>query len=443
MSNQANGFQGSVPFIQDKEFQNMSLDQIRHIIKQEEEALKKDYNEIDERKRLIKRFKRLQKAREKVRQGIDIKKEYKKKKEKKRTKTFEEYFQECIKNKEIPPDTPLYFRKALERAIIEHEDGIEREKSSLENFANKYVIKAEQGDEVLTPIQFFAKINNKLKSFFTFHRNIKFRTILYCYVEKQIIDKDGISGFETEKGYFLSNVHINLESTDVDDLIIKFRDENIDQLENYLEKGSDWYFREIIQYEIHTVEYNPSKGSSYIKLPDWIINKRAIVNIKNSDEKCFLWCVLRYLHPKESRDERITDLKKYENELITKGITFPMNVKDISKFEKLNPKIPGINVFSVDDGIIYPLRMAQRDCINTIDLFLYEEDGNSHYSLIKHFNRLIRSQKTKTKTKDGKIYFCKRCFSHFTESDLLQKHIKYCSSNGVVSVKMPEKGTML
>ena len=121
-----------------------------------------------------------------------------------------------------------------------------------------------------------------------------------------------------------------------------------------------------------------------------------------------------------------------------------MNVKDISKFEKLNPKIPGINVFSVDEkNVIYPRRMAQRDCINTIDLFLYEKDGNSHYSLIKHFNRFIRSQKTRTKTKDGKIYICKRCFSHFTKPDLLKKHIKYCSSNGVVSVKMPETGSML
>ena len=173
MSNQENGFQGSVPFIQDKEFQNMSLDQIRHIIKQEEEALKKDYNEIDERKRLIKRFKRLQKAREKVRQeGIDIKKEYKKKKEKKRIKTFEEYFNECIKNKQIPSDTPLYFRKALERAIIEHEEEIVREKSSLEKFANKYVIKGEEG---LTPIQYFVKIKNKLKKFFLSHRNINLK----------------------------------------------------------------------------------------------------------------------------------------------------------------------------------------------------------------------------------------------------------------------------
>ena len=380
MSNQENGFQGSVPFIQDKEFQNMSLDQIRHIIEQEKEALKKDYSELDERKRLIKKFKKLQKEREKVRQGIDIRKEKKKKKGKKRLKTFEDYFQECIKNKVIPPDTPLYFRKALERAIIEHEDGIERQKSSLENFANKYVIEIEEGDEVLSPVQFFAKIKNKLKSFFTFHRNIKFKTILVCFVEQQIIDKNGIRGFETEKGYFRSFTHTNLESTDVDELINKFTDENVDQLENYLEKGSDWYFKEVVQFEIHTVEFNPSKGSSYIKLPNWITNKKAILNIKNSDNKCFIWCVLRYLYQKESHDERITDLKKYENELITKGITFPMNVKDISKFEKLNPKIPGINVFSVDEkNVIYPLRMAQRDCISTIDLFLYEEDGNSHY----------------------------------------------------------------
>ena len=266
MSNQENGFQGSVPFIQDKEFQNMSLDQIRHIIKQEEEALKKDYNEIDERKRLIKRFKRLQKAREKVRQGIDIKKEYKKKKEKKRTKTFEEYFQECIKNKEIPPDTPLYFRKALERAIIEHEDGIVREKSSLENFVNKYVIEGEEG---LSPIQFFVKIKNKLKSFFTFHRNIKFRTFLVCLMEQQILGKDGIRDFETDKAFFTSFTHTNLESTDVDELINKFTDENVEQ-ENYLEEGSGWYFKEVVQFEIHTIEFNPSKGSSYIKLPEWI-----------------------------------------------------------------------------------------------------------------------------------------------------------------------------
>ena len=47
-----------------------------------------------------------------------------------------------------------------------------------------------------------------------------------------------------------------------------------------------------------------------------------------------------------------------------------MKLKDISKFEKLNPSLPGINVFSNNDKIFYPLRMAEKDCLNTIDLFL-------------------------------------------------------------------------
>ena len=140
-------------------------------------------------------------------------------------------------------------------------------------------------------------------------------------------------------------------------------------------------------------------------------------------------------------DSRLTDLKKYEFSLNTKGITFPMKLKDISKFEKLNPELPGINVFSNDNMIIYPLRMADRDCKNTIDLFLYEEDGNTHYTLIKDFNRLIKSQKTSSK--NGKIFICKKCFTHFTKEELLEKHIKFCYNNQTVAVKMPEPNTYL
>ena len=134
-------------------------------------------------------------------------------------------------------------------------------------------------------------------------------------------------------------------------------------------------------------------GSSYIPLPDWISKKRVIINIQNRDEKCFLWCVLRYLYPRDKNDTRLTDLKKYEHSLNTKGINFPMKIKDISKFEKLNPELPGINVFSVsDNNKFYPLRMAEKDCQNTIDLFLHAEDGKSHYSFIKNFNRLLRTE---------------------------------------------------
>ena len=178
MSNQANGFQGSQPFITDKQFQNLSLDEIRHIIQEEREELKKDYNELEERRKLIKQYQRLQKAREKVRKGIDIVKERKKKKApvkttgpslKKKIKTFEEYFEECIKNRQIPPDTPDYMREALERAMIEYDQGIIKEKSALEDFANKYVIKGEPG---FTVDELFRDKMETLKNFLVYHQNI-------------------------------------------------------------------------------------------------------------------------------------------------------------------------------------------------------------------------------------------------------------------------------
>ena len=85
--------------------------------------------------------------------------------------------------------------------------------------------------------------------------------------------------------------------------------------------------------------------------------------------------------------------------------------------------------------------MAEKDCLNTIDLFLYEEEGKFHYTLIKNISRLLRNQIT-SRT-DEPIQLCKRCFSHFTKYELLEKHIKYCSNNEKGFVKMPKENTML
>ena len=450
MSNQSvDGFQGSQPFITDNEYKSLSLDQLRYILNQKKKTIKDSYKELSEKEKIIRDIRKLDKLNEKVKQGIDIKKKLKKNKphikttapsKKKKIKTFDEYFEECIKNKKIPKDTPPYLREALERALHEYDQGLEKEKSALEGFANKYII---QGIPGLTPEQFYERINKTLRDFFTYHRNIKLNMILVCIMEKQYLKQNiGIIELEEGKAYFFSGTHLNLESTDVDKLIQLCYDGIDGHIEAYTEKGSGWYFKEVEKLEIHTAEYNPTKGSSYIGLPDRIKNKKAIVNIKNKDDKCFLWCILRYLYPRDRDEERINDLKKYEFSLNTKGITFPMNVNNITQFEKLNPELPGINVFSNDEKMtIYPLREAKRDCKNTIDLFLYEEDGASHYTLIKNFHRLIRSQKTTSH--NGEIFICKRCFSHYTKEELLEKHIKYCSNNQTVAVKMPEPNTML
>ena len=50
---------------------------------------------------------------------------------------------------------------------------------------------------------------------------------------------------------------------------------------NYQRNDSGWYFKEVLWLEIHTVDYKPIKSPSYIQLPDFIMRKKAILNIEN------------------------------------------------------------------------------------------------------------------------------------------------------------------
>ena len=43
--------------------------------------------------------------------------------------------------------------------------------------------------------------------------------------------------------------------------------------------------------------YSPLSGSSYIKLPVRLRNSRkGQINIKNNNNKCFLWCHIKHLN---------------------------------------------------------------------------------------------------------------------------------------------------
>ena len=92
-----------------------------------------------------------------------------------------------------------------------------------------------------------------------------------------------------------------------------------------------------------------------------------------------------------------------------------------------------------DNNKIYPLRLNQKDTQKSIDLFLFSKDEKQHYSLIKNFSRLVRSQITSDTSR--KLHICKKCLTHFVKLDLFEKHITYCSQNETVAVKMPIKNS--
>ena len=433
-------------------------------MKKENEEVKK-LEEENEKKRLIFALKRLQNKKEKlIQEKKNIKKlKFKTKsksipkpkfklksktkskskpkskpKSKQKQKSFQDYYQECIEGKDIPKDAPEYLKKALLKAKKEYEKGILLIKSGLKGFAEKYVIKS---SSAILPKDFFREKASKIIDFLRNHRNIKVRMLLVCLMERKIIVRSKGKTkiiYEPNNAYFQSRTYVNLEKTDVKVFLKKMIKEILATLDNYQQNGSGWYFEKMNELEIHIVDYKPMKGGSYIPLPEFVKKKNAIINIENKDDKCFLWCVLRYLHPVLNHGERISDLKKYENDLNFKQINFPVQVKDITKFENYNSHLPGINVYSVNDNNkVYPLRVNQKDCRKSIDLFLYSDGVKQHYSFVKNFSRLVRSQITSHRS--SKIFICKKCLYHYNKEDLLEKHILYCGNSETVLVKMPTK----
>ena len=73
-------------------------------------------------------------------------------------------------------------------------------------------------------------------------------------------------------------------------------------------------------------------------------SQKGLINIKNNDQKCFLWCHFRHINPVKINSERITRKeKKLANDLEYDGIEFLVREKDFSKIEKKNNIC--INVF--------------------------------------------------------------------------------------------------
>ena len=116
---------------------------------------------------------------------------------------------------------------------------------------------------------------------------------------------------------FSSKIEVNLNGTNEDELYITMTERIIENMANLLQvEGSGWRFHSIIRLELHVVSYNPLRGETWIALPKELANKGAITNLKNEDNKCFMWSVLRKLNPKEKNSERIDKkLKEKENTL--------------------------------------------------------------------------------------------------------------------------------
>ena len=307
--------------------------------------------------------------------------------------------------------------------------------SALRRFARVYTVDGREGYDARS---FLYNVRENITSVLRNNRRTKVKLIFKCYMEKtSILGEIIIQPFA-----FHSSIEVNLEGTDEVNLYVTMTEEIIEKMARLQQAtGSGWRLHSIIKLELHTVRYNPLRIEKWVPLPKELGDKKAIINPKNKDNKCFLWCVLRALNPKDNHSEIIDKkLKEKENTLNMEGIEYSVRLEDIDKFEKQNPSI-SITVFVYEEKSVYPLRNSNNtNREHNIILILIKEEGVNHYCLVKNLSRLLSSQVSK---QDGKKYFCKRCLNPFSGQKALDKHEEYCGNHEAAKINMPEKGTKL
>ena len=119
--------------------------------------------------------------------------------------------------------------------------------------------------------------------------------------------------------------------------------------------------------------------------------KKACLNIQNNDKKCFLSSILASLHPVQHNLYRVSKYQEYEHELNMTGIQYPVDIKDIGKFEHQNNI--SVKVYGYEDKKIFPLRITTTTVgRHHVNLFYITTGEKSHYALVKELTRLASSQ---------------------------------------------------
>ncbi|MGI4816537.1 MAG: hypothetical protein ACRYE7_00935, partial [Janthinobacterium lividum] len=207
------------------------------------------------------------------------------------------------------------------------------------------------------------------------------------------------------------------------------------QCDEHQEKDSGWALTRIFSIDLNIFKYDPLNGGRFIKLPLSIVRKNACLNINNSDNFCFKWCILANFlnvnNPSEvssysciNINSEIIDLSIIISRDIVldfRGLSFPLSINKISKFEKMNPSI-SINLFALGataKSIVGPLYKTEKLKEHHINLLYLSTASNSHYVLIKNLSKLVTRQ---LNLHEHRIFVCDFCLVSFSKEDDFKVH---------------------
>lgn len=150
--------------------------------------------------------------------------------------------------------------------------------------------------------------------------------------------------------------------------------------------------KEITDWTIFVNKHQPmhrigKRGGNFVDTPSSI--KNHVLNIDIQDDLCFLWCLNFFVH---NKDDQLSSYPPIEElDLNLKGFTFPLPLKSVSKFEKLNNF--SVNVFSISKNTknLLFLHRTQNytDKKRLINMILLRDGKKHHYALIINLSALM------------------------------------------------------
>ena len=223
---------------------------------------------------------------------------------------------------------------------------------------------------------------------------------------------------------------VNIDQV-IEDVIEKLN-KKFEIVENELGE-SNLVLDSIINIEIDYWQINPFKIKSWIKLP---FASRFLINVKNKDDKCFMWSILAALYPAQGNPHRLSNYLPWERELKFEDIKLPIQFKDVPKFEHINNL--RINIYMLELHSLIPIYISNSKLEKVISLLIIfdETQENYHYVLIKNFQSFAKEQLTKSNSV-GK-HICERCFYVTNSPRMKELHDRLCSLNKPARIEMPK-----
>ena len=244
-------------------------------------------------------------------------------------------------------------RQILTKHAIRNKFRVRDIQSAFRRYANSIVLenKRFQGERGLEMI---AHQKQRLSEFLSNNRNMKLNVRTEGLFEKLEYDDGGDELGSQELVYALPSTRFNISNED--ELTQALEDsakQILLQIQNLEASTSNLRFKKILSITIHydKYDYDPTRAGKYIELPEWIKLKKACINIKNKDQKCFKYCIQSVVYDKISKHhpEEMFHYNKLKDDILNwDGVNFPTGNGDIDRFEE-NNKLVSINVFEPDD----------------------------------------------------------------------------------------------